>query len=108
MNPDFLQVGVLGRKARHKAFISKRGFNTMGNLQNILLVHPEVPSNTYWSFSCALKFIRKKSAMPPLGLLTIAALFPDKYNLKLIDLNVEPLNESDIHWADAVHHQQNP
>ena len=102
MNPDFLQVGVLGRKARHKAFISKRGFNTMGNLQNILLVYPEVPSNTYWSFSCALKFIRKKSAMPPLGLLTIAALFPDKYNLKLIDLNVEALNESDIHWADAI------
>ena len=74
----------------------------MGNLQNILLVYPEVPSNTYWSFSCALKFIRKKSAMPPLGLLTIAALFPDKYNLKLIDLNVEALNESDIHWADAI------
>lgn len=74
----------------------------MGNLQNILLVYPKVPSNTYWSFKCALKFIRKKSAMPPLGLLTIAALFPDKYNLKLIDLNVAPLNERDIHWADAI------
>ena len=74
----------------------------MGNLQNILLVYPKVPSNTYWSFKCALKFIRKKSAMPPLGLLTIAALFPDKYNLKLIDLNVAPLNEGDIHWADAI------
>jgi radical SAM superfamily enzyme YgiQ (UPF0313 family) len=102
MNSDFLQVGVLGRKARHKTSISKRGFNTMGNHQNILLVYPKVPSNTYWSFKCALKFIRKKSAMPPLGLLTIAALFPDKYNLKLIDLNVAPLNESDIHWADAI------
>jgi radical SAM superfamily enzyme YgiQ (UPF0313 family) len=93
---------MLGRRAKHKAFINKRGFNTMGNLQNILLVYPKVPSNTYWSFKCALKFIRKKSAMPPLGLLTIAALFPDKYNLKLIDLNVAPLNEGDIHWADAI------
>jgi radical SAM superfamily enzyme YgiQ (UPF0313 family) len=92
----------LGRKAKHKAFISKRGFNTMGNHQNILLVYPKVPSNTYWSFNCALKFIRKKSSMPPLGLLTIAALFPDKYNLKLIDLNVGPLKDNDIHWADAV------
>jgi radical SAM superfamily enzyme YgiQ (UPF0313 family) len=102
MNPDFLHAGVLGRKTKHMAFISKRGFNTMGKYQNILLVYPKVPSNTYWSFKCALKFIRKKSAMPPLGLLTIAALFPDKYNLKLIDLNVAPLNDSDIHWADAV------
>ena len=74
----------------------------MGKYQNILLVYPKVPSNTYWSFKCALKFVRKKSAMPPLGLLTIAAFFPDRYNLKLIDLNVAPLNDSDIQWADAV------
>ena len=38
--------------------------------RNILLVYPEVPSNTYWSYKYALGFIRKKSAMPPLGLLT--------------------------------------
>ena len=102
MNPDFLHAGLLGRTANHKAFISKGGFNAMGKYQNILLVYPKVPSNTYWSFKCALKFIRKKSAMPSLGLLTIAALFPDMYNLKLIDLNVAPLNDSDIQWADAV------
>ena len=45
----------------------------MPKYQNILLVYPKIPSNTYWSFKYALKFIRKKSAMPPLGLLTIAA-----------------------------------
>ena len=102
MNPDFLHVGLSGRTATHKASVSKGRFNTMRKYQNILLVYPKVPSNTYWSFKCALKLIRKKSAMPPLGLLTIAAIFPDMYNLKLIDLNVAPLNDSDIHWADAV------
>jgi radical SAM superfamily enzyme YgiQ (UPF0313 family) len=70
--------------------------------QNILLIYPEVPSNTYWSFKHALKFIRKKSAMPPLGLMTIAALFPDTYHLKLVDMNIVPLSDSDIEWADAV------
>jgi radical SAM superfamily enzyme YgiQ (UPF0313 family) len=70
--------------------------------QNILLVYPKVPSNTYWSFKHALKFIRKKSAMPPLGLMTIAALFPDTYHLKLVDMNIAPLSDSDIEWADAV------
>ncbi|MBW2669112.1 MAG: hypothetical protein JRD87_04360 [Deltaproteobacteria bacterium] len=68
----------------------------MPKYQNILLVYPKIPSNTYWSFKFALKFIHKKSAMPPLGLLTIAALFPEAYNLKLVDMNVTPLKDSDI------------
>ncbi len=70
--------------------------------QNILLVYPEVPGNTYWSFKHALKFIRKKCAMPPLGLITVAALFPEHYHLKLVDMNIEPLRDKDIQWADAV------
>lgn len=70
--------------------------------QNILLVYPEVPSNTYWSYKHALGFIKKKSAMPPLGLLTIAALFPADRQLKLVDLNVGPLDDNLLQWADAV------
>ncbi|MFO7860884.1 MAG: B12-binding domain-containing radical SAM protein [Desulfosalsimonas sp.] len=70
--------------------------------QNILLVYPEVPSNTYWSYKHALGFIKKKSAMPPLGLLTIAALFPADRELKLVDLNVGPLDDNLLQWADAV------
>jgi radical SAM superfamily enzyme YgiQ (UPF0313 family) len=70
--------------------------------QNILLVYPEVPKNTYWSFQYTLKFIKKKSSMPPLGLITIAALFPESYNLRLVDLNIEELKKEDIIWSDAV------
>jgi radical SAM superfamily enzyme YgiQ (UPF0313 family) len=71
-------------------------------MKNILLVYPEVPENTYWSFKHALKFVHKKSSMPPLGLITIAALIPDKYCLRLIDMNIGPLLDNDIRWADAV------
>jgi radical SAM superfamily enzyme YgiQ (UPF0313 family) len=67
-----------------------------------LLVYPEVPKNTYWSFQYALKFVGKKSAMPPLGLITIASYFPDAYDLRLIDLNIQPLDDADLVWADAV------
>ena len=74
----------------------------MTSLQNILLVYPEVPKNTYWSFKYALKLIRKQSNMPPLGLLTVAALIPDRYRLKLIDMNVTSLTDADIEWADVV------
>ncbi|MFO7837892.1 MAG: B12-binding domain-containing radical SAM protein [Desulfosalsimonadaceae bacterium] len=74
----------------------------MPKYQNILLVYPEVPNNTYWSFQYALQFIRKKSSMPPLGLITMAALFPPEYNLRLVDMNIETLEDQDIVWADAV------
>lgn len=72
-------------------------------LQKILLVYPEIPTGTYWSFKHALKFIRKKSAaMPPLGLITVAALMPSSTNFKLVDMNIEPLKDADLAWADAV------
>jgi Fe-S oxidoreductase len=67
----------------------------------ILLVYPEIPV-TYWGFQHALKFISKKAAFPPLGLLTIASLIPDGIEKKLIDLNIEKLTDRDIKWADYV------
>jgi radical SAM superfamily enzyme YgiQ (UPF0313 family) len=67
----------------------------------ILLVYPQTPI-TYWGFQHALKFISKKAAFPPLGLLTVAAMLPECYEKKLIDLNVEQLRDADITWADYV------
>ncbi|MBZ9578505.1 B12-binding domain-containing radical SAM protein [Patescibacteria group bacterium] len=67
----------------------------------ILLIWPKFP-NTFWSFKYALPFIGKRAAFPPLGLLTVAALLPKKWEKKIIDLNIEKLNEKDILWADFV------
>ena len=68
---------------------------------NILLVYPEFP-DTFWSFKHALKFVRKKASSPPLGLLTVAAMLPDDWSVKLVDLNTTQLTQSDIIWADFV------
>ena len=68
---------------------------------NILLVYPEFP-DTFWSFKHALKFVNKKSGSPLLGLLTVAAMLPNGWNLRLVDLNVENLAEDDLVWADYV------
>lgn len=68
---------------------------------NILLVYPETPS-TFWSFKDALKFVSKKAAEPPLGLITVAALLPSGWDKRLIDMNVSSLKDSDITWADFV------
>lgn len=69
---------------------------------NILLVYPKFPDDTFWSFKHALKFIYKKAGNPPLGLLTVAALLPGEWEKRLVDMNVTPLEEKDLEWADYV------
>ncbi|MDR1573850.1 MAG: cobalamin-dependent protein [Clostridiales Family XIII bacterium] len=49
-----------------------------------------------------LKFISKKSCFPPLGLLKIAAMLPDSWEKKLVDMTAAPLTDKDIQWADLV------
>lgn len=49
-----------------------------------------------------MKFISKKAAFPPLGLLTIAAMLPREWEMKLVDMNVKSLHDKDIKWADYV------
>jgi radical SAM superfamily enzyme YgiQ (UPF0313 family) len=68
---------------------------------NILLIYPEFP-DTFWSFKHALKFIRKKAALPPLGLLTLAAMLPKGWSKRLVDVNVKRLSEKDLAWADCA------
>ncbi|UCH15236.1 MAG: DUF4070 domain-containing protein, partial [Bacteroidales bacterium] len=68
---------------------------------NILLVHPKYP-DTYWSFKHALKFVSKKVANIPLGIITVASLLPDEWNKKFTDMNVSHLKDKDIEWADFV------
>ncbi|MBW6459195.1 MAG: B12-binding domain-containing radical SAM protein [Bacteroidales bacterium] len=68
---------------------------------NILLVYPRYP-DSFWSFKHALRFISKKAAVPPLGLVTISAMLPSTWKKKLVDMNVTRLEISDIQWADFV------
>jgi radical SAM superfamily enzyme YgiQ (UPF0313 family) len=67
----------------------------------ILLVYPQYP-DTFWSFKHALKIASKKASHPPLGLLTVAAMLPNEWEKKLVDMNVTALKDKDIKWADYV------
>jgi hypothetical protein len=68
---------------------------------NVLLVYPKCP-DSFWSFSHALKFISKKAAVPPLGLITVSAMLPSTWKKKLVDMNITTLRTSDIQWADYI------
>jgi radical SAM superfamily enzyme YgiQ (UPF0313 family) len=67
----------------------------------VLLVYPRDP-DTFWSFRHVLGFVGKRAAFPPLGLLTVAAMLPADWELRLADTNVAPLMDRDIAWADWV------
>jgi radical SAM superfamily enzyme YgiQ (UPF0313 family) len=68
---------------------------------NVLLIYPRFP-DTFWSFRYALSFIGKKAAFPPLGLLTVAALLPDDWSKRLVDVNADSLTDNDLSWADMA------
>jgi radical SAM superfamily enzyme YgiQ (UPF0313 family) len=66
-----------------------------------LLINPEFP-DTFWSFRHAIAFTGRKAALPPLGLLTLAALLPAEWPKRLVDLNLRPLAEEDLAWAELA------
>src|ERR1700687_2347444 len=68
---------------------------------NAILIYPEFPE-TYWSFKHALRFVGKRAAQPPLGLMTVAALLPATWNKRMVDTNVERLRDRGLDWADVV------
>lgn len=67
----------------------------------ILFVYPKNP-DTFWSFKYALRFIFKKANSPPLGLLTVAAMVPEAWDKKFVDMNVSSLDNKHLEWADYV------
>jgi radical SAM superfamily enzyme YgiQ (UPF0313 family) len=57
---------------------------------------------TFWSLKHAVRFVSKRAAFPPLGLLTVAAMLPKSWNVRLVDMEVTRLRDVDIRWADYV------
>jgi radical SAM superfamily enzyme YgiQ (UPF0313 family) len=65
------------------------------------MINPKVP-NTFWSLKTALKFTSKKALLPPLGLLTVAAMLPEHWEKKVVDMNTTRLLDRDLQWADYI------
>lgn len=66
-----------------------------------LLVHAEFPI-TYWGFQHALRPMGRAALLPPLGLLSVAAFLPPRYELRLVDANARSPTERELRWADVV------
>ncbi len=67
----------------------------------VLLLYPLFPKS-FWSFEKALELIDRKALLPPLGLVTVAAILPQEWEFKLVDHNVREVTEAEWEWADMV------
>ena len=76
-------------------------FPALGKNIKALLVWPKIPSS-YWAFSGMMELLPEKVVMPPLGLITVAALCPTEWTMRLVDEAVDDLTDDDIRWADLV------
>jgi len=68
----------------------------------VLSVYPQFP-DSFRSFKHALRFIRRKSAYPPLGLLTMKAMLLRDWSNRLFDdLNVVKFTQENLARADCA------
>ena len=67
----------------------------------VLLLYPEFVE-AMWAYKHALQYIGKRASSPPLGLLTVAAMLPQSWEKRLIDLNVSSLKDADFEAVDLV------
>ncbi len=68
---------------------------------NVLLVNPKLPT-TYWGFQLALPLAGRRTSLPPLGLISLAAMLDRHWDVRLVDMNARPLSEQSLDWADVV------
>jgi radical SAM superfamily enzyme YgiQ (UPF0313 family) len=66
-----------------------------------LLIYPLFPQ-TFWSYDKILELVNRKVLLPPLGLITVAAILPQEWEFKLVDRNVRQVSEAEWEWADVV------
>ena len=78
-----------------------QSFPPLGAAIKVLMIWPRFPPS-FWGFGGVMDLIPEETIHPPLGLLTLAALCPKNWKLRLVDRSFEPLLDSDILWADLV------
>src|SRR5215813_4655629 len=69
---------------------------------NVLLIYPRFAADTFWNFAATCKLFGAKYPAAPLGLITVAALLPATWSVRLVDRNAEELTDGHLEWADLV------
>ncbi len=76
-------------------------FPPLGSNLKVLLIWPKFPPS-FWGFEGVLRMLPEAAMTPPLGLITVAALCPASWSLRLLDRAFEEVRDEDYRWADLV------
>jgi radical SAM superfamily enzyme YgiQ (UPF0313 family) len=92
---------------RRKVDLNTRDEDSMAHLASpnscrVLLIYPRFSAATFWNFSTACELVGARYPAAPLGLITLAALLPADWDLRLVNRNTEELTDADLDWADLV------
>jgi radical SAM superfamily enzyme YgiQ (UPF0313 family) len=68
----------------------------------VLMVSPKFTPNWFWDIQAVCDIVGTRCVEPPLGLITVAALLPTDWKIRLVDRNAEQLSASDLDWADLI------
>ena len=69
---------------------------------NVLMIYPRFQANNFWNYAQTCKLIGAKCPTAPLGLITVAAMLPANWNVRLVNRNSEDVRDEDFAWADMV------
>jgi radical SAM superfamily enzyme YgiQ (UPF0313 family) len=66
------------------------------------LIYPRFGVATFWNYTVACELVGARYPTPPLGLITLAAMLPANWEVRLVNRNTEELTAADLAWADIV------
>ncbi len=72
------------------------------DLPRVLLLHPPFGETSFWNYKAACELVGARYPAPPLGLITVAAMLPEDWPVRLVDCNVQEMSPADLDWADVV------
>src|SRR6516162_4233473 len=71
-------------------------------MPNVLMVFPRFNQNSFWNLQAVCDTYGSRTQSPPLGMMTVAALLPADWKVRLVDRNADTLEEGNLQWTDMV------
>ena len=70
---------------------------------NVLMIYPRFSAGSFWNYSITSELLGARYPTIPLGLITLAAMLPARWTVRLVNRNTETLEDADLDWADLGH-----